>query len=90
MVGMKLAEAVNDLGNALTAARWPEGKRFDGVKYNTSEAFKAVAFASADVSSMETDLKDCVNELCLKCGTYRNAHKGACDSCRWLKVKDGF
>lgn len=25
----------------------------------------------------------CRNELCLKCGEYKNAHKGACDGCRW-------
>ena len=23
------------------------------------------------------------NELCLRCGRYRDAHKGACDGCRW-------
>ena len=24
------------------------------------------------------------NELCLKCGRYHEAHKGACDGCRWM------
>lgn len=23
------------------------------------------------------------NELCYKCGNYRDAHNGACDGCRW-------
>ena len=23
------------------------------------------------------------NELCLKCGRYREAHKGVCDGCKW-------
>ena len=23
------------------------------------------------------------NELCFKCGNYREAHNGACDGCRW-------
>ena len=27
--------------------------------------------------------QDARNELCLKCGRYREAHKGACDGCRW-------
>ena len=27
--------------------------------------------------------QDARNELCLKCGRYRDAHKGACDGCRW-------
>ena len=25
------------------------------------------------------------NELCYKCGKYREAHNGACDGCRWKK-----
>lgn len=25
------------------------------------------------------------NELCCKCGKYREAHNGACDGCRWKK-----
>lgn len=28
---------------------------------------------------------DMHNELCLKCGSYKLAHKGACDGCRWKK-----
>lgn len=31
----------------------------------------------------QADLRDCRNELCLRCGDYKNAHKGACDGCRW-------
>lgn len=37
----------------------------------------------ADYEKVVSDLKDCRNELCLKCGSYREAHKGACDGCRW-------
>jgi hypothetical protein len=29
------------------------------------------------------NLKDCRNELCFKCGDYKERHKGACDGCRW-------
>lgn len=32
------------------------------------------------------DLKDCRNELCLRCGSYREKHLGACDGCRWKEV----
>jgi hypothetical protein len=42
------------------------------------------------VSESEDDLHDCVNELCLKCGQYRQEHLGACDGCRWKAVKEGF
>ena len=33
-------------------------------------------------------LKDCVNELCLYCGRYKERHLGACDGCRWKKVQE--
>ena len=26
------------------------------------------------------------NELCCKCGKYREAHNGACDGCRWKEA----
>ena len=42
------------------------------------------------VGDIESDLRDCVNELCLKCGRYREEHLGACSDCRWKEVKDGF
>ena len=32
-------------------------------------------------------LKDCANELCQKCGKYRNDHLGSCDGCKWKEVK---
>ena len=31
-------------------------------------------------------LKDCRNELCLKCGNYKQKHLGACDGCRWRNM----
>ena len=31
----------------------------------------------------ERDLRDCRNELCLRCGSYKTAHLGSCDGCRW-------
>ena len=27
------------------------------------------------------------NELCCKCGKYREAHNGACDGCRWKEAQ---
>ena len=29
------------------------------------------------------EFETCRNELCLRCGSYKMAHKGACDGCRW-------
>ena len=44
----------------------------------------------ADRDNIRADLKDCVNELCCKCGNYRESYLGACDGCRWRTVKEGF
>ena len=38
----------------------------------------------------ESNFRDCVNELCLKCGNYHESYLGACDGCRWKAVKEGF
>ena len=42
------------------------------------------------ITGTESDLHDCVNELCLKCGAYHESYLGACDGCRWKAVKEGF
>ena len=28
-------------------------------------------------------LRECRNELCVKCGKYASAFRGACDGCKW-------
>ena len=38
----------------------------------------------------ETDFHDCVNELCMRCGQYKQEHNGVCDGCRWLKPRRGW
>ena len=32
-----------------------------------------------------SEYENCRNELCYKCGEYKNRHLGACDGCRWLE-----
>ena len=54
------------------------------------KASVALAELICIVSKTESDLKDCVNELCLKCGSYHESYLGACDGCRWKAVKEGF
>ena len=39
--------------------------------------------ASIAIDDLQTELKQCRNELCLRCGQYKERHKGACDGCRW-------
>jgi len=33
-----------------------------------------------------TMLRECRNELCVKCGKYAGAFRGACDGCRWKET----
>ena len=49
-----------------------------------------IAMLKADMASLRSELKDCVNELCLQCGSYKQEHEGACDGCRWLKIRRGW
>jgi len=32
---------------------------------------------------LKSELKNCRNELCLKCGAFSMSHLGACDDCRY-------
>lgn len=44
----------------------------------------------AERENVRAELKECANELCLKCGQYRQEHLGACDHCRWLNARKGI
>ena len=37
------------------------------------------------LDELKKELAAMRNELCFKCGNYREAHNGACDGCRWRK-----
>ncbi|SBW02512.1 conserved hypothetical protein [uncultured Eubacteriales bacterium] len=39
----------------------------------------------AQLTASREETRAARNELCLKCGRYHEAHKGACDGCRWTK-----
>lgn len=41
------------------------------------------------IDELKAELKDCRNELCLRCGQYLVAHNGACNGCRWRRVPEG-
>lgn len=38
----------------------------------------------AENRKLTRELRDCQNELCIKCGEYKERHNGACNGCRWL------
>ena len=45
----------------------------------------ALASACKERDELKKELAAMRNELCCKCGNYREAHNGACDGCRWEK-----
>ena len=50
---------------------------------NASVCQKELMKQAADaIESLSGELKTCRNELCLRCGSYREKHLGACDGCR--------
>ena len=49
----------------------------------------ALASACKERDESRKELHEAKNELCCKCGNYREAHNGACDGCRWNGVSDG-
>ena len=47
---------------------------------------EVLAPAAADLIEAQAKEIDALrNELCLKCGNYTLAHKGACNGCRWRR-----
>ena len=47
---------------------------------------KVVESLQAQLAASQRRAQDARNELCLKCGEYKEAHKGACNGCRWKEV----
>ena len=39
--------------------------------------------AQEKIRRLQQEVRHCRNELCLKCGKYRDAHLGSCDYCRF-------
>lgn len=45
---------------------------------------KALLNEGADaIEELRSELNTCRNELCLRCGQYKQKHLGACEGCRW-------
>ena len=38
------------------------------------------------LADAKSELNLCRDELCLRCGDYKQRHLGACDGCRWKNV----
>lgn len=62
--------------------------RFAMIAGTNHDLEKLYAEAATAIRRLRRDLKDCRNELCSRCGYYREAHVGACDGCRWKDMVD--
>lgn len=41
------------------------------------------------IDKYKRQLKDCVNELCYRCGDYKEEHLGRCNGCKWRVIRNG-
>jgi hypothetical protein len=60
-----------------------------GRKPSTANEIKAadlIESLQAQLSASQRREQDAQNELCQKCGRYHEAHKGACDGCKWKEM----
>ena len=39
-----------------------------------------------ELADTKAELNICRDELCLRCGDYKERHLGACDGCRWKEM----
>lgn len=62
----------------------------EGIKKTEVDLRVQIVNLQAEVDNLKSELHDCVNELCLRCGSYHEEHNGACDGCRWLKPRRGL
>jgi len=86
----KMMSTINEIGNALTKAGWPSYEVIEGQPHESKAHYYNLVTQQQAVRTLETDFHDCVNELCLKCGSYKEEHNGACDGCRWLEPRRGW
>ena len=58
----------------------------DELRMALASACKERDEARKELHESKSELAAMRNELCYKCGNYREAHNGACDGCRWEKA----
>lgn len=54
-----------------------------------TELWKQLVDCRKELHEAKSELNAMRNELCCKCGNYREAHNGACDGCRWNSALAG-
>lgn len=58
----------------------------DPLWYIIDHAAALIESLTAQLSASQQRERAARNELCMKCGRYQEAHKGACDGCRWKEI----
>ena len=53
------------------------------IHIKNEEVGSSIAKVARYIVNLEREFGDCRNELCLRCGQYKQRHLGACDGCRW-------
>ena len=61
-------------------------EEINSTEENLNHIKQLIIEMKAERDLLARDLKDFRNELCLRCGNYREKHLGACDGCRWKDV----
>lgn len=41
------------------------------------------------IEKYKRQLNDCVNELCYRCGDYKEEYLGRCNGCKWRVIRNG-
>ncbi len=70
-MGNELVSRLRKIGGAFMNQAAAEIEKRDAVILDLTER----------LGKAEKNYYRCRNELCLKCGNYRERHKGACDGC---------
>lgn len=62
-----------------------EGRVIHIEKKTPNELLGTIIEQLAQIFRLRKELKNCRNELCLKCGNYHESYAGACDDCRYRR-----
>lgn len=77
-----IADLIESLTSQLTDYHHME-QLVDGKMAENQRLRKINEKLQSQLAASQRRAQDARNELCQKCGRYREAHKGACDGCRW-------
>lgn len=54
-----------------------------GKTMNKNEMITIIEIAEEQLRKAKDIITELQNELCLKCGNYKEEHLGKCDGCKW-------